>query len=143
MPLPDVEDIVEFIALKYGYSSKIVEIGVGFQFDVAIALKKRLPNTLIVVVDVNPNAVEEARRLSLTAYVDDVQKPNMKIYEGTSLLYAIRPPPELIPCIRRIAEKIKCPLIIRLLSGEPVTLDRQQGWRTIIHGKARLQLLDL
>ncbi|MBS7611389.1 hypothetical protein KEJ27_04190 [Candidatus Bathyarchaeota archaeon] len=142
MPLPDAEDIAEFIALRYGYAFKIVEIGVGFQFDVAVALKKKLPNTLIVVVDVNPDAVEEARKLSLTAYVDDILTPNMEIYEGSSLLYSIRPPPELIPYIRKTAEKLKCPLIIRLLSGELINL-QQQGWRTIIYGKARLQLLDL
>lgn len=141
MPLPDAEDIAEFIALRYGYALKIVEIGVGFQFDVAVALKKKLPNALIVVVDVNPDAVEEAKKLGLTAYVDNIITPNMKIYEDASLLYSVRPPPELIPYIRKTAEKLKCPLIIRLLSGELINL-QQQGWRSILYGKARLQLLD-
>jgi uncharacterized UPF0146 family protein len=138
----DAEDIAEFIALKCGNAFKIVEVGVGFQFDVAIALKKRLPNTSIVVVDVNPDAVEEAKKLGLTAYVDDILTPNMEIYEGASLLYSIRPPPELIPHICKTAEKLKCPLIIRLLSGEPINLHHQPGWRTIVYGKARLHVFN-
>lgn len=142
MPLIDAEDIAEFIALKYGNVPKIVEIAVGFQFDVAIALRKKLPNTSIVVVDVNPNAVEEAKKLGLTAYVDDVLSPNMEIYQGASLIYSIRPPPELIPYICSIAKRLKCPLIIRLLSGELITLSREHGWRTIVYGKAKLHLLD-
>ncbi len=142
MPLMDAEDIAEFIALKCGNASKIVEIGVGFQFDVAIALKKRLPNTSIVVVDVNPDAVEEAKKLGLTAYVDNILTPNMEIYEGASLLYSIRPPPELISHICETAKKLECPLIIRLLSGESISLHQQSGWRTIVYGKARLHVFN-
>lgn len=142
MPLMDAEDIVEFIALKYGNAAKIVEVGVGFQFDVAIALKKRLPNTLIIVVDVNLDAVKEAKKLGLTAYVDDILTPNMEIYEGASLLYSIRPPPELIPYICKTAKKLKCPLIIRPLSGEPIDLHYQPGWRTVTYGRARLYIFN-
>lgn len=140
MPLLDAEDLADFIASRYGWASKIVETGVGFQFDVALALKKRLQSTRIVVVDRNPRSVEAAKRVGLEAYLDDVWSPNLKIYQGASLMYAIRPPPELVNPILRIACSVNCDLLIRPLSGESLDLPRREGWVWTVNGRARFYL---
>ena len=140
MPLLDADDLADFIASRYRYASKIVEVGVGFQFDTALALKRKRPELRLVVVDKNPESVEEARRLGLEAYVDDVWNPDMNIYRGSSLIYSVRPPPELLEPIHRIAKAVGCSLLIRPLSGEYLSLPDETKWLRITHGRARLLL---
>ncbi|MDK2790820.1 MAG: uncharacterized protein PWP15_1329 [Methanothermococcus sp.] len=95
---------------------KIIEIGVGFYFEVAKKLKENGAN--ITVVDANEKAIEEARNQLLNGVVDDIFNPNMDIYRGSDLIYSIRPPRDLQPFIYDIAKKVSCDLIIKPLHGE-------------------------
>ena len=103
-------------------------------------MKNRLPTARVFVVDKNLKSVEEAKRMGLEAYLDDVWAPNLEIYKGASLIYAIRPPPELVNPIRRIACSVGCDLLIRPLSGELLNLSSRNGWIWTSHGRARFYL---
>lgn len=140
MPLLDAEDIASFIASRFCQASKIVEVGVGFQFDTALALKRKHPGIRLIVVDRNPESAKEAKRLGLEACVDDVWNPDMQIYRDSSLIYSIRPPPELLEPIYRISKAVGCSLLIRPLSGEYLSLPDEARWLNITYGKARLLL---
>ena len=103
----DYKDFAEYI-LKNHANKPIVEIGIGSDFRVFNELKRR--NAVIMAVDLNPSSSDVTK--------DDILDPNMEIYAGVGLIYSIRPPPELIPYIEKIAQKTGAELIIRPLSTD-------------------------
>lgn len=107
--LPDYKDFAEYIALHYPDAGKIVEVGVGREFTVIEELKRLLKGTEIVAVDI------KGRR----GVIDDVTSPRLELYKNASLIYAVRPNPELYPYLLRIARKVKADLIIRPFSLDP------------------------
>jgi len=113
----NTETIVEFIrnyAEKNG-CKKIVEVGIGFKFDMAKELNKYFD---LIVVDINEKAVENAKLLGLNAYKDDLFNPNINLYENIDLIYSIRPPRDLQPYILDLSKKIDANLVIRPLLNE-------------------------
>ncbi|WP_058947669.1 UPF0146 family protein [Thermococcus sp. 2319x1] len=89
---------------------KLVEIGVGFNFKVSLKLKDL--GKEVLVVDWNPEAVKKAKELGLEAYVDDVFSPNLEIYRGAVAIYSVRPTPEIVKPILKLAQLLKIPVYI-------------------------------
>jgi len=143
LTLPDIEDIVDFITSNYSNAKKIVEIGVGILPSVAIHIKKRLSSTTVIIVDIDTTKIREIEQEhpELVAVKDDVFQPEYAIYRGASLIYAIRPPPELIPAISNLSTAVSADVLIRPLSGEEVGFNFSAKWRFLRHNKATLYWL--
>lgn len=117
--MEELKAIARFIAQSYPQAKKIVEVGVGRVPEVAVELSKLLPSCEVVVTDVSeppplPPNVKFAR--------DDVTSPDPRVYKGAELIYSIRPPPELQPHLKRLAQRVKVDLLIKPLAGESVLL---------------------
>ncbi len=103
-----IEDFAYY--LKERINGRIAEIGVGFNFKVALKLKEL--GLDVFVVDWNSKAVEKARELGLKAYVDDVFKPNLSLYSEVSAIYSVRPTPEIVKPILELGRKLHVPVYI-------------------------------
>jgi len=143
LTLPDTEDIVDFITSNYSNAKKIVEIGVGNLPSVAIPLKKKLPSTTVIVVDIDRNRIREIEQEhpELVALKDDVFRPEYVIYRGASLIYSIRPPPEMIPAISDLSTAAITDVLIRPLSNEEAGFNFSPKWKYVRHNKATLYWL--
>jgi len=106
------KEFAEFIASNFkNQDNKIVEIGVGREYSVYNELRKRL-KAEVLAVDININSENFIR--------DDITKPDMNIYRKSEIIYSIRPPPELYPFLKEIAESVRALLIIKpLATDEP------------------------
>ncbi|HTX61475.1 MAG TPA: UPF0146 family protein [Methanobacterium sp.] len=114
----------EYIQRNYGQASKIVEVGVGAFPDVALNLKEHLKLN-IVATDIKPSTL-------ITK--DDICHPDLKIYKDAELIYSIRPPEELHPCLVNVAQKIGTDLIIKPLSTD--TINSGEKFELINYKKA-------
>jgi len=143
LTLLDTEDIVDFITSNYSNAKKIVEIGVGSLPSVAIPLKKRLASTTIIVIDVDGAKIREIEQQhpELVAIKDDIFQPEYAIYRGASLVYAIRPPPELIPAISNLSMAVNTDVLIRPLSSEEASFNLSPKWKFVRRNKATLYWL--
>ena len=105
--LQDASDIVEYILNRYPGAKKVVEVGIGMDDSVYRELK--LQGLTVVATDIEP--IEHV-------VIDDILTPKMAIYGGVGLIYSIRPNPELIEPLRKIAEEVGASLIIRPLNTD-------------------------
>ena len=81
----ELKAIAHYIAEKF-HSKKIVEVGVGHVPDVAVEVKRLSPSSEVVVTDVR----EQVRLPEPITFVrDDATKPDLRIYRGALLIYAI------------------------------------------------------
>ncbi len=103
----DYIDFAEYIARHY-HSVPVLEVGIGANFKVFEELRRR--DIDVRAVDINPASGD--------VIMDDILKPDMDIYEGCALIYSVRPPPELVPYIERIAFLAGADLIVRPLSTD-------------------------
>ncbi|MHA1207683.1 MAG: UPF0146 family protein [Candidatus Freyarchaeota archaeon] len=142
MRLIDAEDIIEYIVDRYKYSRKIVEVGVGKFPQIAVALAEKLPETEILVTDIKSHMLEQLPSPRIKTVVDDIISPNVRGYEGSDLIYSIRPPPELQHYLLRIAKIVKADLILRLLTNEPLYIHHSK-YEIINYKKAVLHLFKL
>ncbi|MEE0902097.1 MAG: UPF0146 family protein [Methanobrevibacter sp.] len=92
-----------------GRQIKIAEIAVGKYDKIANRLEKE-ENITIIKTDIMPK--------DSTVIMDDITNPNLELYEGTDLIYSIRPPSELQPYIVDLALRIGSQLIIKPLTNE-------------------------
>jgi uncharacterized UPF0146 family protein len=104
--LNDYKSFAEYIALNYLSAVKIVEVGIGNEFSVFEELKRLLINVEIIAVDIKENY----------PFKDDITKSKSNIYEGSDLIYSIRPNPELYTYLMNLASKVQTDLIIRPFS---------------------------
>jgi len=102
-------DFSEFIINNYGHAPKIVEVGVGGFLEVSLRLRELLKGD-VVMTDIKPSHQGVIQ--------DNICLSDLKIYEGASLIYSIRPPEELHPCLVEVARKIGADLIIKPLSTD-------------------------
>jgi len=116
-----IEDLVDFIAESY---ENAAEIGVGHFPDVALGLQKR--GVKVFATDIRPFLYD-----GVDVIVDDITSPNLSLYEGIDLIYSMRPPPELVPYMARLAKTISADVIMKPLSSE-----YPEGWKLIRHGNA-------
>src|SRR6266699_2969707 len=90
------DDLVDYVRENYSRASKIVELGVGSQIDVAEKIKKHLPLTEVLVTDKDEAWVRKHITSRVRAVADDVMFPQTRIYENASLVYSIQPPFEIV-----------------------------------------------
>lgn len=100
----------DYIKNNYQNADKIVEVGVGKFSVVALNLKEHLKLN-IIMTDIKP---------SHGIIQDDICQPDLKIYKDAQLIYSIRPPEELHPCLVKVAKRIKADLIIKPLSTDNI-----------------------
>jgi uncharacterized protein len=103
-----VKGLVDFIARRY---QSVAEIGIGLFPDVAYALLNQ--RVQLLATDIRP-----LKHDGLKVVVDDITEPDISQYAGVNLIYSMRPPPELVPYMVRLAGKISAGLIIKPLSSE-------------------------
>ena len=89
--------------------TKIAEIGVG-KFSGIYEFLNSQDNIEIIKTDIMPH--------DSTVIKDDVCNPNLSLYENMDIIYSIRPPSELQPCLVKLAERIDAQLIIKPLFNE-------------------------
>ena len=119
------KDFSNYIIANYRNASLIVEVGVGGFPLVALTLQEYL-NMDIIMTDIKPYHDQ--------IVVDDITNPNINIYKNASLIYSIRPPEELQPHIKKVAEMVGADLIIKPLSTEFIKPDK--GMKLINYKKA-------
>jgi len=114
-----VEELAEYIACRYGKSA---EIGIGHFPELAYALIAK--GVDVFATDIIPFCYEGLRFI-----VDDVTMPDVSLYDGVDLIYSMRPPPELIFHMDRLAARLCVSLIVKPLSAEFI-----DGREAVRHG---------
>lgn len=108
--IEDYKDFAEYISKDYRKAKKIVEVGIGRESGVFEELKKSIKGE-VIAVDISPER---------GVIRDDILQPREEIYKGADLVYAVRPPPDLLPYLEAIAKRVGADLIIRPLSTDLV-----------------------
>lgn len=110
------DDFADYIMETTGDEKvKIAEVGIGKFDQIARKLSCR-KNITLIKTDILPK--------DSTVIRDDITNPNMELYEGTDIIYSIRPPSELQPHLVRLAVKIGAQLIIKPLTNEDLNTGR-------------------
>ena len=110
------DDFADYIMETAGDEKvKIAEVGIGKFDQIARKLSCR-KNITLIKTDILPK--------DSTVIRDDITNPNMKLYEGTDIIYSIMPPSELQPHLVRLAVKIGAQLIIKPLTNEDLNTGR-------------------
>jgi len=102
--------LVDYIVSRYSHA---VEIGVGHFPDIAFALLQK--GMRVLATDIRP--FEYSR---LKVIMDNIIEPDFSLYIDADLIYSLRPPPELIPYMIRLAKIISADLIVKPLSSEHI-----------------------
>lgn len=101
--------IGEYIAIRY---RKAVEVGIGDNPDAAWVIEAA--GALALCTDIRPGI----RHDGLTVVTDDIFEPDIWLYEGADLIYALRPGVEMVPPLIALAALIDCDLLIYHLGYE-------------------------
>ncbi|MDY6775557.1 MAG: UPF0146 family protein [Halobacteria archaeon] len=109
-----MERIAEFIESKY--TGKVVEVGVGRQTEVAEYLGS-CDGIEVTVTDIDTEAGEKVPE-KIEFVADDVTDPDMRVYDGASVIYSVRPPYELHSALKEIAEAVGTDLLVVPLADE-------------------------
>jgi uncharacterized UPF0146 family protein len=109
MPREQMQGLIEYLSRRY---QRLAEIGVGNYTRVARALEDR--GLRVLAVDLRPAAGD------YPVVVDDVMEPRLALYREVQGIYAVRPPPELVAPLKRLARLLGVDLIIKPLAAEPV-----------------------
>lgn len=145
MNLLDTEDFVDFVIQNYRNVEKIVEIGIGAYPSVAVRLKKLLPSIHLIVTDIDREKLAKIKEkyTNLEPVYDDIFTPQLNLYSGAELIYSIRPPPELVPEIRKLALTLGSDLLIRPYFNEEGDYDYSSldGWQLTTHKRAIFYVL--
>lgn len=109
----DYEDFADYMIRSYPNAKKIIEVGVGRDFQVLNELRNNFDVELIAT-DLHEGGSNGVLK-------DDVLNPDMSIYKGADLIYSIRPPPELNSYIIKIARSVGADVIIKPMQTEALT----------------------
>jgi hypothetical protein len=101
--------IGRYIADTYTHA---VEVGIGGNTDAATILANA--GILLRSTDIKNMPVPH----ELAFRIDDVYEPDLSLYRGADVIYAIRPAIEMIPPLMSLAEKINADLIVYHLGFE-------------------------
>jgi uncharacterized protein len=89
-----------------------VEVGVGHNPGAALLVHEAgIP---IRCTDIQRKEVHQG----IDFIVDDIFDPDLSVYAGTRVIYAIRPAEEMIPPLIELAKKIDCDLLVYHLGFE-------------------------
>jgi uncharacterized protein len=102
------EGLIDYIAGRY---TSAVEIGIGHSTMVAVSLLEN--GVSIVATDTRPFYYEQVRVI-----VDDITEPDLSFYGNIDLIYSIKPPPELVPYMKKTAKSISADLIVKPLASD-------------------------
>jgi uncharacterized UPF0146 family protein len=119
------KDLASYITTQCTPSDKVVEVGAGKFLEVADNLQKHSKMN-IILTDIKPSHKDIVQ--------DDVTQPNLRIYDGASIIYSIRPPMELHQSIMDLAQQIGAILIIKPLSGD--SINTRQKMKLVNYKKA-------
>jgi uncharacterized protein len=119
------KDLASYITTQCAPSDKVVEVGAGKFLEVADSLQKHSKMN-IILTDIKPSHEGVIQ--------DDITRPNLRIYEGTSIIYSIRPPMELHQAIIDLAQTIGAILIIKPLTGDDI--NTRQKMRLVNYKRA-------
>ena len=125
------DDLVEYVRENYSRASKIVELGVGSRIDVAEKIKKRLPMAEVLVTDKDEAWVRKHVTGRLRAVADDVNFPQIRIYQDASLVYSIHPPFVIVEPMVALAGRIGADLLVVPRSDEQ-EMFHHDGWRKLV-----------
>jgi uncharacterized protein len=112
-------DLAAFILANY--SGRVIEVGAGFQSDVA-SLLKDLDLKATDLSDHRLSIRTGPKFEELSVDEDDAFYPNLDLYRDASLIYSIRPPMELQIAIGEIAIRVGADVIVRPLEDEVADL---------------------
>ncbi|WP_292366464.1 MULTISPECIES: UPF0146 family protein [unclassified Methanoculleus] len=101
--------IGEYIAGRY---RRVVEVGVGNNPEAARLLKAA--GALVLCTDIRPGI----RHDGLAVATDDIFEPDLRLYEGADLIYAVRPGVEMVPPLIALARRINSDLLVYHLGCE-------------------------
>jgi hypothetical protein len=104
-----LEGLIEYLSCNY---QQVVEVGIGLYPKVALALQTR--GLKVGATDIRPEFV------GLPVKFDDIRAPRLYLYDGAQAIYAVRPPLELLPYLKGLANKLAVDLIVKPLADEPV-----------------------
>ena len=127
------KEVAELIANLYPDAEKIVEIGVGSAPWVLLNLRKLLPKTILLAIDVDQDSIMKLRELGLNAEIDDILNPRIELYQKSNLIYSIRPPMELINPMAKVAEKVGADILIFPLSEDSYLYEFKSPWSKVDH----------
>jgi uncharacterized protein len=111
------KDFAQYIINNYSNAKKIVEVGAGKFHKVASILEENI-NSSIVMTDIKPSHGKIIK--------DDIVNPDLKIYSGSSLIYSIRPQPELMPYLMVVAKETDADLIIKPFSTDSMYSNKME-----------------
>ncbi len=100
--------LIDYLSRRY---RRVVEVGIGTYPRVACALRDR--GLTVTATDINPRTEE------VPVVRDDLWEPRLEVYLKAQAIYAIRPPPELVPPLKKLARRLAVDLIVKPLAGEP------------------------
>ncbi|MEJ2427754.1 MAG: UPF0146 family protein [Deltaproteobacteria bacterium] len=103
-----MEGFIEYLSCNYKMA---VEIGIGLYPRVALALEAR--GLQVTATDLQPEF------MGVPVEFDDVRAPRLDLYEGAQVIYAVRPPLELLPSLKVLANTLAVDLVIKPLADEP------------------------
>ena len=105
---PSCQGVVSYIASRYACCA---EIGVGAFPDVALALVRS--GVTVLATDVKP-----FEHIGVEVVYDDIMAPDLSLYAEVDCIYSLRPPPELIPYMAQLANKVISDLIVKPLASD-------------------------
>jgi len=100
--------LIDYLSRRY---RRVVEVGIGTYSRVACALQDR--GLTVTATDITPRTEE------VPVVRDDLWEPRLEVYLDAQAIYAIRPPPELLPPLKKLAGRLAVDLIVKPLAGEP------------------------
>jgi len=103
-----VEDLAGYIAGRYKRSA---EIGIGHFPDLAFALRDR--GVRVFGTDIFPFSYKGLRFV-----IDDITRPDISLFYDVDLIYSMRPPPEIVYYMDRLAKRLSASVIVKPLSSE-------------------------
>jgi uncharacterized UPF0146 family protein len=103
-----IVEMAEYIGGRY---ARCAEIGIGHFPDLALALVAK--GVEVFATDILPFAYE-----GLTVVIDDITAPDISLFYGIDLIYSMKPPPELVFYMERLAAGLSADLIVKPLSAE-------------------------
>ncbi len=100
--------LADYIANTYHCAA---EIGIGHFPDIGLALLEK--GLRVFATDIKPFVYN-----GLDVFADDVTDPDLSLYTGIEIVYSVRPPPELVPYMKRLSRQILADMIVKPLHSE-------------------------
>jgi uncharacterized UPF0146 family protein len=103
------QSVGEYIA---GHYRQAVEVGIGNNPVAARVIAAA--GGLMLCTDIRPGI----RHDGLTVVTDDIFEPDLRLYAGADLIYAVRPGVEMVPPLMALAGRVNSDLLVYHLGCE-------------------------